>query len=454
MQIAITAAGFSAAEADQLRRAMATFRRTGQVANFEQRMIEGMVDNGYKRDFAERCFNQIKGFGEYGFPESHAASFALLVYASSWFKTYYPDIFCTAMLNSQPMGFYPPAQLVRDAREHGVKVLPVDINISYWDAGLEGEGMFDKADIAPRHGDMRNVIRTRKAVRLGFSLVKGLREKELEKLVANRGAGYCSVRDLWLRSGLARSTIERLADADAFRSIGLDRRAALWAVKSLDEKSAAERLPLFEQSGQEDLQQEPGVVLPQMLPGEHVINDYRYLTLSLKAHPVSFLRDDFSRQGIVTNHSLDRVPNGRMVTVAGLVLVRQRPGTAKGVIFMTLEDETGVSNAIVWERVFNAYRRVVMGARLVKIRGKLQSESGVIHVVVHHIEDITPALGILQKEARGFGANARSDEVLRPTDDHRQKNRYAKTGNVYRESSHQDEIQETAAVMPKGRNFH
>ncbi len=454
MQIAITAADFTPAEADQLRRAMATFRRTGQVANFEERMINGMLKNGYEREFAERCFNQIKGFGEYGFPESHAASFALLVYASSWFKTYYPDIFCAAMLNSQPMGFYPPAQLVRDAREHGVKVLPVDINISDWDAALEGEAMFDPMHIEPRHREMRGVIRTQKAVRLGFSLVKGLRQKDMEMLLAHRGAGYSSVRDLWLRSGLPRAAIERLADADAFRSIGLDRRAALWSVKSLDEKSAAERLPLFEQAGQDDLQKEPEVMLPSMPQGEHVINDYRYLTLSLKAHPVSFLRQDFSRQGIVTNRSLDMVRNGRMVTVAGLVLVRQRPGTAKGVIFMTLEDETGVSNAIIWKDVFTKYRSVVMGARLVKIRGRLQSASGVIHVVASHLEDMTSALGILQKETRGFGVNARSDEVLRPTDDHRQKHLFGKDGLIHEDRQNQRNLIETASVMPKGRNFH
>ena len=417
-------------------------------------MVKGMVDNGYPREFAERCFSQIKGFGEYGFPESHAASFALLVYASSWFKTYYPDIFCTAMLNSQPMGFYPPAQLVRDAREHGVKVLPVDINLSDWDATLEGDAMFDASGIEPRHREMRDVIRTRKAIRLGFSLVKGLRQEDMFKSSSLIVAGVLSVRDLWLRSGLTRSAIERLADADAFRSIGLDRRAALWAVKSLDEKSAAERLPLFERAGQADLQHEPEIILPRMPEGEQVINDYRYLTLSLKAHPVSFLREDFSGQGIVTNRSLDTVKNGRMVTIAGLVLVRQRPGTAKGVIFMTLEDETGVANAVVWKNVFQTYRSVVMGARLVKIRGRLQSVSGVIHVVADQIEDMTPALGILQKEARGFAANARSDEVLRPTDDHRQKHLFRKGYLPLEKAEDRQDLIETASVMPKGRNFH
>ncbi|WP_275786660.1 error-prone DNA polymerase [Pararhizobium gei] len=457
MQIAITAAGFSPAEADKLRRAMATFRRTGEVSNFKARMIEGMVNNPrhpYERAFAERCFSQIEGFGEYGFPESHAASFASLVYASSWFKTYYPDVFCAAMLNSQPMGFYPPAQLVRDAREHGVTILPVDINISNWDSALEGMPAFDKNTIHPRHAEMREVIRSTKAIRLGFSLVKGLNEKEMEQLAARRGEGYGSVRDLWLRSGLSRAVIERLADADAFRSIGLDRRAALWAVKALDPKSGAERLPLFDRADHADLQAEPHVALPEMLMGEQVINDYRYLSLSLKAHPVSFLRERLSKQGIITNQHLGRVQSGRFVTVAGLVLVRQRPGTAKGVIFMTIEDETGVANAIVWKRMFEKYRPIVMGARLVKINGRLQSESGVIHVVVSHIEDMTGMLGILQKEARGFGANARSDEVLRPTGDHRQKRNLLPQDRMPLVRRDEQTIVETAQVMPKGRNFH
>ena len=236
MQIAITAAGFTPAEADKLRRAMATFKRTGTIHKFEEKMVEGMVARGYEREFAKNCFEQIKGFGEYGFPESHAASFALLVYASAWMKAYYPDVFCAAMLNSQPMGFYAPAQLVRDAREHGVEMRPVDINRSEWESLLE-EAPFDRDAIEPRHASMRDVIRTRRAVRLGFLQVKGLSEDDMtEKLVANRGSGYTSVRDLWLRSGLAKSDIERLADADAFRSIGLGRREALWAVRALDAK--------------------------------------------------------------------------------------------------------------------------------------------------------------------------------------------------------------------------
>ncbi|MCA1442073.1 error-prone DNA polymerase [Ensifer sp. IC4062] len=456
MQIAITAAGFSPSEADLLRRAMATFKRTGTIHTFKQKMIDGMVRNGYERDFAERCFKQIEGFGEYGFPESHAASFASLVYASSWFKAYYPDIFCAALLNSQPMGFYAPAQLVRDAREHGVKVLPVDINHSSWDALLEGGGPLDKKAIHPRHAEMENVIKTQKAVRLGFRLVKGLRQKDMDALVAQRGKGYRSIHDLWIRSGLTRSILERLADADAFRSIGLDRRAALWAVKALDEASAIERLPLFDGAGSVDLQAEPAVTLPDMFPGEHVINDYRYLTLSLKAHPGSFMREDFSRMGIVANRDLAQTAAGRRVTVAGLVLVRQRPGSAKGVIFMTIEDETGVANIIVWEKMFKKYRAEVMGSRLVKVRGRLQSESGVIHVVAEHVEDITPMLGLLRREARRFAANDRIDEALRPTADAREKKalKQLRLALPARAGQHGETPTDVADIMPKGRNFH
>ncbi|MFT4184535.1 MAG: error-prone DNA polymerase [Rhizobium sp.] len=459
MQIAITAAGFSAAKADRLRRSMATFKRTGKVDEFKQDMVSGMVANGYPPDFAERCFSQIEGFGEYGFPESHAASFALLVYASSWLKTYYPDVFCAAILNAQPMGFYAPAQLVRDAREHGVEVRPVDVNRSGWDCLLE-DARFDRDAIEPRHASMRDHIRTRCAVRLGFRQVKGLSDKEMGLFVARRGGGYRSVRDLWLRSGLAKAQIERLADADAFGSIGLSRREALWAVRALDAGSAAEKLPLFDLGDHAELQLEPAVSLPEMLPGEQVIEDYRYLSLSLKAHPVSFLRADFARQGIVRSRDLPGVANGRMVTIAGLVLVRQRPGSAKGVIFMTLEDETGVANAIVWPKMFEKYRAIVMGARLVKIRGRLQSESGVIHVVVDYIEDMTPALGILQRDARRFGVSDRADEALRPTMDVRQRRHAGGPGHPDHgqdgelATDGRKDVAETAKVMPRGRNFH
>ena len=463
MQIAITAADFEPAEADRLRRSMATFKRTGTIDSFQKRFVDGMIKNGYDPEFAEQCFNQIKGFGEYGFPESHAASFALLVYASSWLKAYYPDVFCAAMLNSQPMGFYAPAQLVRDAREHGVKILPADINLSNWECTLE-EAAFEPAAIDFRHGEMRDIIKTRHAVRLGLLQIKGVSSKDMGKLIENRGERYHSVRDLWLRSGLQKSVIERLADADAFQSIGLSRRQALWAVRALDVKSATEELPLFEKVRHIDLQPEPAAKLPDMLPGEQVIEDYRYLSLSLKGHPVSFLREELGRTGVTRNVDLLRVANGRRVIIAGLVLVRQQPGSAKGVIFMTLEDETGVANAIVWKKVFEKYRAVVMGARLVKIYGKLQSQSGVIHTVVEHIEDMTPLLGILQRETKRFGVSERSDEVLRATQDHRQRkeadslardNLLRKIGEKRpSERARDGDIAETASVMPRGRNFH
>ncbi|MFB9953391.1 error-prone DNA polymerase [Rhizobium puerariae] len=459
MQIAITAAKFEPGEADRLRRSMATFKRTGTIGTFETKMVEGMVARGYDREFAQSCFNQIKGFGEYGFPESHAASFALLVYVSSWIKAHYPDVFCTAMLNSQPMGFYAPAQLIRDAREHGIEIRPVDINWSGWDCLLE-KAVFNRDAIDKRHASMRDVIWTEHAVRLGFRQVKGLAEKDMaEKLIANRGNGYTSVHDLWLRSGLDKSDIERLADADAFTSIGLTRREALWAARGLDEKNAVEKLPLFDSAGGADLRPEVKPRLPSMLPGEEVIEDYRYLSLSLKAHPVSFLRPELQAMGITRSVDLLEVPNGRRVTISGIVLVRQRPGSASGVIFMTLEDETGVANAIVWPKVFARFRSVVMGARLVKIRGKLQSQSGVIHTVVEHIEDITPMLGLLQKETRRLDVLARSDEAPQSDDGHMSKRRSNKTGersaSVRPETGFPNsQVTEPGSVMPRGRNFH
>lgn len=396
MKIAIVAGGFKPGEADELRRAMATFKRTGTIGNYRQRMIDGMVGKGYTKDFAERCFKQIEGFGEYGFPESHAASFALLVYASCWFKTFYPDVFCAAILNSQPMGFYQPAQLVRDARDHAVGIREVDVNFSVWDCTLE-EDEFDPGRILPRHAEMRGVIKTQYAVRLGFRQIKGLAEKRMEAFVARRGAGYSSVRDVWLRSGLDVDDIERLAQADAFRSLGLDRREALWAVRALDGKSAAERLPLFDQPAIRLRELEPETKLPTMPLGEHVIHDYRSLGLSLKAHPVAFLRERLDRAGVIPNANLGSVRDGRRVSVAGLVLVRQRPGKGNA-IFLTLEDDKAVANVIFWERTFTRFRPIVMGARFVKVTGKLQSESDVIHIVAEKIEDLTPWLTVLLEE--------------------------------------------------------
>ncbi|RWP90021.1 MAG: DNA polymerase III subunit alpha [Mesorhizobium sp.] len=447
MNIAIVAGGFKPGEADELRRAMATFKRTGTIGNYRDRMINGMVGKGYTKDFAERCFKQIEGFGEYGFPESHAASFALLVYASCWFKTFYPDVFCAAILNSQPMGFYQPAQLVRDASDHGVDIRDVDVNFSVWDCTLE-KAPFDPARILPRHAEMRGVIETKHAVRLGFRQIKGLSKERMAAFVEQRGSGYVSVRDVWLRSGLDVGDIERLAQADAFRSLGLDRRQALWAVRALDGKSAAERLPLFDQPALRLRELEPETKLPKMPLGEHVIHDYRALGLSLKAHPVAFLRERLDRAGVIPNANLPSVRDGRRVSVAGLVLVRQRPGKGNA-IFLTLEDDKAVANVIFWQRTFDRYRPIVMGARFVKVTGKLQSESGVVHIVAERIEDLTPWLTVLLEKVSG------AEPAVPPRD-------LAKDGSDRSSPTKQSApirqdlatlSEEAERVMPKGRNF-
>jgi len=444
MKIAIVAGGFRPGEADELRRAMATFKRTGTIGNYRQRMIDGMVGNGYDKEFAERCFKQIEGFGEYGFPESHAASFALLVYASCWFKTFFPDVFCAAILNAQPMGFYQPAQLVRDARDHGVEIREVDINHSVWDCTLE-DSAFDPSRILERHASMRGVIETAYAVRLGFRQIKGLSEKRMDMVVARRGDGYRSVRDVWLRSGLDVGEIEKLAQADAFRSIGLDRRAALWEVRALDGRSAAEKLPLFDQPSLSLRELEPETKLPKMPLGEHVVHDYRSLGLSLKEHPVAFLRERLDRAGITPNAHLPSVRDGRRVSVAGLVLVRQRPGKGNA-IFLTLEDEKSIANVIIWPRVFDRFRSVVMGARFIRVTGKLQHESDVIHIVADRIEDLTPWLSVLLESANRPVIEHNPAE--RPTVSESAANR----GLPVR----QDIATLSGAaqqVMPKGRNF-
>ncbi|MEM9229613.1 MAG: error-prone DNA polymerase [Pseudomonadota bacterium] len=460
MNIAIVAAGFPPGEADKLRRAMATFRRVGTIHSFQNRMVEGMVNNGYDRTFAEHCFKQIEGFGEYGFPESHAASFALLVYVSCWMKAHYPDVFCAAILNSQPMGFYAPAQLIRDAREHGVDVRAVDINHSDWDTVLETGA--ERLPVEPQHRQLEPHMKTAHAVRLGLHQVKGLQQEDMQQLVAQRRQGYDSVRDVWLRTGLTRAVIERLAEADCFRSLGLDRRAALWAAKALDPLTSAERMPLFSSDTDADLQHEAEVQLPPMLLGEHVIADYQTLSLSLKAHPMSFLRAGLKARRFQQAQDLHSLRSGTPVLMAGLVLVRQRPSTAKGVVFETLEDETGVANIIVWPKVFEAYRSVVLGARCVGVRGKLQSQEGVIHVVAQSLEDLTPMMQGISGQDLGMAALANADEVRRPVEDTRQKARPASA--LARLLQNVPEIQADAAAiaqhraakyaLPRGRNFH
>jgi error-prone DNA polymerase len=381
MRIAIVAAGFSPAEADALRRAMATFRRMGTIHTFQRKMIDGMMARGYARDFAERCFKQIEGFGEYGFPESHAASFALLVYVSAWLKCHYPAAFAAALLNSQPMGFYAPAQIVRDARDHGVEVRPVDVNHSAWDCTLED---------SPRAG---GAAATSPALRLGLRQIKGFSETSAATLVAARESGnarpFSGPEDLWRRAGFDTAALETLARADTFGSTGLTRRPALWAVRRL----GSEPLPLFA-----DLRGdagEPEVRLPEMAPGEEVSYDYAMLRLSLKHHPLALLREGLARDGVVPAARLATTAPGSRVTVAGLAITRQRPGTASGVIFITLEDETGIANLIVWPKMFERYRRETLGARLLCVTGELQREGLVIHLIAHRMRDLSDRLRAL-----------------------------------------------------------
>ncbi|MEM8787091.1 MAG: error-prone DNA polymerase [Pseudomonadota bacterium] len=459
MNIAIVAANFAPGEADKLRRAMATFRRVGTIHSFQQRMVEGMVANGYDRTFAERCFKQIEGFGEYGFPESHAASFALLVYVSCWLKAHYPDVFCAAILNSQPMGFYAPAQLIRDAREHGVEVRGVDINRSDWATTLEPGAR--PRTIAPMHNSMAPHLKNTHAVRLGLHQIKGLSEAEAQRLIDRRGAGYDSVRDVWLRAGLTRGAVEKLAEADAFRSLGLDRRAALWAAKALDPLGTAEALPLFRVDRDLQLQKEAEVALPPMPLGEHVMTDYQTLSYSLKAHPMSFLRAALDKRHYVKTEALQTARTGTRVQVAGLVLVRQRPGTAKGVVFETIEDETGIANIIVWPKVFEQFRALVLGSRCLGITGRVQTQDGVIHVVAQRLVDLTPLLLEVSDRDLAHHGLANADEVRRPADDHRQKR---PTSALARLLATAPELRGDAATiaaaraagraLPKGRNFH
>jgi error-prone DNA polymerase len=376
MEIAIVAAGFTPAEADELRRSMATFKAKGKVTDFHKKMINGMTAKGYTKEFAERVFKQLEGFGSYGFPESHAVSFALLVYVSSWLKCYYPDIFAAALLNSQPMGFYQPAQLISDAKKHGVVVRPVDVNYSDWDCTLEEkEGKYC-------------------ALRLGLRQVKGLKEEEMQILVAARdtltsagtSAGYKTIPQLF-DAGVPISALEKLADADAFRSIGLDRRKALWEVSALSDHQVG----LF--AGIEpDNSIEKTIQLPGMDLSEHVIEDYRTLSLSLKAHPLSFAREKLSKLNVIPTSELANCSDGQFVRVGGLVLVRQRPGTASGICFITIEDETGTSNLVVFQKLFNEYRKEIVHCRLLMVDGKVQKEGEVIHVVVRKCYDLSALL--------------------------------------------------------------
>jgi error-prone DNA polymerase len=405
MKIALDAAKFTSEEANKLRKAMATFRSKGNIAELEEMMVGRMVGRGYDRDFAQRCFDQIKGFGEYGFPESHAASFAHLVYVSSWLKWKYPAAFAAALLNSQPMGFYAPAQIVRDAREHGVEVRAVDVNESEWDCTLEPKEQSRSAHIEPvEMRAQRGALTLRQAqgergvvLRLGLRQIDGLQREAADKLVARRP--YRNVEELRSRGSMPVHAIERLAAADAFRSMGLDRRAALWDSRALKQ---APDLPLFNhaEARDEGVESEPAR-LPAMPLSEHVVNDYQTIRLSLKAHPMGFLREQYAQQKFVTAAQLRTIRDGKRLSIAGLVLIRQRPGSAKGVVFITLEDETGVANLVVWPDVFEKQRKIVMGARLMAVHGIVQRDpdSDVIHVVARRLEDHSHMLRHLSDEA-------------------------------------------------------
>ncbi len=456
MRIAMVAACFSDAEVNELRKSMATFRRVGTIGLLEEKMVSRMVARGYDRTFAERCFNQIKGFGEYGFPESHAASFAHLVYVSSWLKCHYPAAFACALVNSQPMGFYAPAQIVRDARDHGVVVRAVDINHSDWDCTLEaGDGLQGT-------GDRGGV-----ALRLGLRLIDGLAVAEAQHIVETRlqGTGnreqgmdstpvpynlspipYSSIHDLWRRAHVRPATLERLAAADVFRSIGLDRRQALWEVKAL---GSPEPLPLFGWAQAREIGAEPEVVLPEMPLGEHVVNDYQTLRLSLKAHPMQLLRPRFTAARVASCGALRGMKDGAWVSVAGVVLVRQRPGSAKGVVFMTIEDETGVTNAVVWPKQLERFRKIVMTARLILIRGRIQRHEDIIHVVSAKLEDASDWLLDLTESAADMKLPiANADEVLRPDPG---SAREPHTGREHpRVAGHPRDHR----VIPKSRDFH
>jgi len=421
MKMAIVAAGFTPDEANGLRRAMATFRNVGTIHRYEAKMVEGMVRRGYDREFAERCYNQIKGFGSYGFPESHAQSFAKLVYVSAWLKCHYPAVFTCALLNSQPMGFYAPAQLVRDAREHGVEVRPPDINASEWDNVLEGvplparegEGV-GKA----RSGSMPERAcsklaptpnpslagRGGLAIRLGFRQIDGFRKDWAERLVAARGAGFTDIEQLSQRVGLPSRALHLLADADAFSSINFNRREALWEAR----RTPQGVLPLFAAAEATELGEEPEAELPPMPFPEEVVTDYQVTRLSLKGHPMQFLRETFSQEGVLSCADAAVAPNGKIKRVAGVVLIRQRPGKGNA-LFITLEDETGIANVLLWARDFERYRREVMAARLMEVEGEIQrSKEGVMHVIARRVFDRSDLLnrlieGTLQAQPQCHG---------------------------------------------------
>ncbi len=420
MKLAIVAAEFTPAEANKLRRAMATFRNLGNIQDFREQMVQGMTRRGYEADFAARCFQQIEGFGSYGFPESHALSFARLVYVSAWIKCHHPAVFTCALLNSQPMGFYAPAQLVRDAREHGVEVRAVDVNHSRWDCTLEPR----------RDGAL--------ALRLGMRQVSGVRQDWAHAIAA--AAPFASVEELARRANLPQRGLRLLADADAFGSIAMDRRAALWEAR----RTPPDALPLFAHAQARELGEEPELALPAMTPGEEVAADYQTTRLSLKQHPMAILRPIFAREAVLPCSDLQKAKAGARITVAGVVLVRQRPGKGNA-IFVTLEDETGIANVILWARQFERFRREVMAARLMQVDGELQrSREGVLHVLAHRIIDRTEVLGQLSEIHEADPQLSRADEFVHPQHPRGRDDPPPRTGQHPR----------NVRLLPKSRDFH
>jgi error-prone DNA polymerase len=412
MKLAIVAAKFTPEEANGLRRAMATFRNVGTIDTFREKMVGGMMRRGYAQDFAERCFKQIEGFGSYGFPESHAASFALLVYISSWIKCHHPAAFGCALLNSQPMGFYAPAEIVRDACEHDVEVLAPDANFSDWDNTLERSETL--------------------CMRLGFRQIDGFHEEWRRQIVENRGYGYATFAEFLRRSELPKKALMVLAEADGFRSFGMDRREALWAVRRLPDQHT---LPLFEAQRIKELPTEHTAPLPEMPLSEHVLADYQTLRLSLKGYPMQFLRELFAAEKVKSCAELEATDDGKRARCAGVILVRQMPGDA-GVVFITLSDETGITNVVVWPKLVEQFRREIMGARLLLVEGRVQKSEGVVHLVAEKVFDRTCELDRLSEDTlRSFQGRLEDLAYQRPDS---------------RAPHHPRQMR----ILPKSRDFH
>ncbi|VFU17718.1 error-prone DNA polymerase [Methylocella tundrae] len=437
MRVAIECAGFTATEADQLRRSMATFKFTGGVSHFRDKLVGGMVARGYEQAFAEKTFRQLEGFGSYGFPESHAASFALIAYASSWLKCHHPDVFCAALLNAQPMGFYAPAQIVRDARDHGVEVRPICVNASRWDCTLEPAG------------------EDRFAVRLGLRMARGLSNANAAAIIGVRAdRPFASVDDLWRRAGVPAASLVQIAEADAFQpSLKLARREALWAIKALRD----EPLPLFAAASAREANPvaeltEPAVALRPMTAGGEVVEDYGHVGLTLRAHPVSFLREDLHRKRIGTCSEAMQARDGRFVQTAGLVLVRQMPGSAKGVMFITIEDETGIANLVIWPKLFEQQRRIILSAGMLAVAGRVQREGEVVHLVANSLTDLSASLATIGDRDSVFPPpHGRGDEFHRggPGVDPRERPQPgAKSRDIYVEDRRR------GTIKVKARDFH